>query len=184
MIKPRTLLERCIKNDAKAQKELYDLFKDKIMGLCRRYTKNREEAEDVYQDTFIRVFQNISQLNAPDLLEQWIKRIAINTAVKYYHKNKRHDHEKESNGYLHPNDDHALIISRFSDEMLLRIINDLPDGYRMVFNLHEIEGYNHGEIGALLQITEATSRSQLNRARHMLKSKLKHLGVLKYERYE
>lgn len=184
MTKRKTLLERCMANEAKALKELYDLYKDRTLGLCRRYTKNREEAEDVYQDTFVRVFQNISQLNNPDHLEQWIKKIAINTAVNFYHKNKRHDHAEERNGYHHQNEDHELIFSRFSDEMLIKIINELPDGYRMVFNLYELEGYSHREIGDLLNISEATSRSQLNRAKQMLKNKLKDLGVLKYERYE
>jgi RNA polymerase sigma-70 factor (ECF subfamily) len=154
------------------------------MGLCRRYTKNKEEAEDVYQEIFIRVFQNISQLKELDHLEQWIKKIAINTAVNYYHKNKRHNHAEERNGYHHENGDYSLILSQFSDEMLIRMINELPDGYRIVFNLHEVEGYSHGEIGELLNISEATSRSQLNRAKQALKNKLKNIGVLKYERYE
>ena len=184
MTKSQTLLARCIANDSKSQKELYDLYKARIMGLCRRYTKNKEEAEDVYQEIFIRVFQNISQLNDFDHLEQWIKKIAINTAVNYYHKNKRHNHVAERNGYHHENGDYTLILSQFSDEMLIKMVNELPDGYRMVFNLHEVEGYSHAEIGALLNISETTSRSQLNRAKQTLKNKLKHFGVLKYERYE
>jgi RNA polymerase sigma-70 factor (ECF subfamily) len=181
---PENLLARCLIHDAKSQRELYDLYKARIMGLCRRYTKNKEEAEDVYQEIFIRVFQNISQLKELDHLEQWIKKIAINTAVNYYHKNKRHNHAEERNGYHHENGDYSLILSQFSDEMLIRMINELPDGYRIVFNLHEVEGYSHGEIGELLNISEATSRSQLNRAKQALKNKLKNIGVLKYERYE
>ena len=177
-------LALCQMNDAKAQWELYECYKKRIMGMCRRYTKNREEAEDVFQEVFIRVYQNISQLNDHTRLDQWIMRIAVNTAVNYYHKNKRHRHDEERNGYHHQNDEYDLILSQFSDEMLINLINQLPDGYRMVFNLHEVEGYNHAEIGELLHISEVTSRSQLNRAKHVLKSKLKALGVLKYERYE
>jgi RNA polymerase sigma-70 factor (ECF subfamily) len=153
------------------------------MGLCRRYTKNKEEAEDVYQETFIRVFQNIHQLKDHDHLEQWIKKIAVNTAVNYYHKNKRHAHEDQCNGYNHQNSDHLLILSQFSDEMLIKMVNELPDGYRMVFNLNVVEGYSHAEIGELLKITEATSRSQLNRAKEALKIKLKSCGILKFEKY-
>jgi len=152
--------------------------------LCRRYTKNVEEAEDVFQEIISRVFQHISQLNDHTRMDQWMMRIAVNTAVNYYHKNKRHKHDEERNGYHHQNEDYELILSQFSDEMLINLINELPDGYRMVFNLHEVEGYNHAEIGELLSISEVTSRSQLNRAKHVLKTKLKAFGVLKYERYE
>ena len=177
-------LTLCQINDAKAQWELYEHYKRRIMGLCRRYTKSKEEAEDVFQEIFIRVFQHISQLSDYQRIDQWMMRISVNTAVNYYHKNKRHQHDVEKNGYHHQNEDYELILSQFSDEMLINLINELPDGYRMVFNLHEVEGYNHAEIGELLNISEVTSRSQLNRAKHVLKSKLKAFGVLKYERYE
>ena len=175
-------LTLCQNNDAKAQWELYEHYKKRIMGLCRRYTKNREEAEDVFQEIFVRVFQHISQLNDYTRLDQWMMRIAVNAAVNYYHKNKRHQHAEERNGYHHQNEDYELILSQFSDEMLINLINELPDGYRLVFNMHEVEGYSHAEIGDLLKISEVTSRSQLNRAKHVLKSKLKGLGVLKYEK--
>ena len=183
MPESQNLLARCLSKDAKSQKELYDLYKGRIMGLCRRYTKNREEAEDVYQEIFVRVFQNISQLKDHDHLEQWIKKISINTAVNYYHKHKRHNHVDERQGFCHENEDYTLILSQFSDGMLIKMINELPDGYRMVFNLHEVEGYSHAEIGELLNISEVTSRSQLNRAKQTLKGKLKEFGVVKYESY-
>ena len=179
----RDQLARCQMNDAKSLRELYALYNAQIMGVCRRYTKNKEEAEDVFQEVFIRVFQNIVQLHDPERLEQWMMRIAINTAVNHYHKNKRHQHVEERNGYHQQNDEYELILSHFSDEMLIRLINELPDGYRMVFNLHEVEGYSHAEIGELLQISEVTSRSQLNRAKQTLKDKLKVFGIVKYEKY-
>jgi RNA polymerase sigma factor (sigma-70 family) len=183
MPESENLIARCLLKDAKSQKELYDLYKRRIMGLCRRYTRSKEEAEDVYQEIFVRVFQNISQLKNYEHLDQWIKKISINTAVNYYHKNKRHNYVDERNGYLFENEDYNLILSQFTDDMLIKIINELPDGYRMVFNLHEVEGYSHHEIGELLNISEVTSRSQLNRAKQTLKSKLKELGVVKYESY-
>jgi RNA polymerase sigma factor (sigma-70 family) len=183
MPESKNLLARCLLKEAGSQRELYDLYKGRIMGLCRRYTKNIEEAEDIYQEIFVRVFQNISQLSDFEHLEQWIKKISINTAVNYYHKNKRHNHADERNGYHHENEDYTLILSQFSDEMLVNLINELPGGYRMVFNLHEVEGYSHAEIGELLNISEVTSRSQLNRAKQTLKCKLKEFGVVKYESY-
>jgi RNA polymerase sigma factor (sigma-70 family) len=175
--------ELCKQNDARAQKDLYYLFKSKIMGLCRRYTKNREEAEDVYQETFIRVFQNIYQLNEAATVEPWIKRIAVNTAVNYYHKNKRHHHYEDYLDHDGQSDEHELLLSQLTDQSLIEVINSLPDGYRIVFNLNVVEGYSHAEIGELLKISEVTSRSQLNRAKQALKNKLKTLGVLKYEKY-
>jgi len=177
-------LARCQTKDAKSQRELYELYKAKVMGVCRRYAKNKEGAEDLFQEVFIRVFQSISQLNDIERLEQWIRRITVNTAVNSYHKNKNHQHAEERNGYHHQNDDYELILSQFSDEMLIKLINELPDGYRMVYKLREVEGYSHAKMGELLHISEATSRSQLNRAKQTLKSKLKGLGILKYEKYE
>lgn len=173
----------CQSHDAQSQHDLYDHFKAKVMGLCRRYTVCKEEAEDVFQETFIRVFQNIDQVHDGEHLEQWIKKIAVNTAVNYFHKNKRHQHAEERNGYQHSNDDYELILSHFSDEQLISLINHLPDGYRMVFNLYEVEGFSHAEIAELLHISEVTSRSQLSRAKQTLKNKLKAFGVLKYEKF-
>jgi len=177
-------LTLCQNHDKKSQWELYKLFSARIMGVCRRYTKNKEEAEDVFQEVFIRVFQNIFQLTDVRRLEQWMLKVAVNTAVNYYHKNKRHEHAAEKNGYHHQNEEYELILSHFTDEMLIKMISELPDGYRVVFNLHEVEGYSHAEIGELLNISEVTSRSQLNRAKQTLKNKLKGFGVLKYEKYE
>lgn len=176
-------LALCKANDARSQRELYNLYRAKIMGLCRRYTKNKEEAEDVFQESFIRIFRSIGQLHDAEHLEPWISRIAVNTAINYYHRNKRHRHYPDLNGYEHPNVDHELILSHLSDEVVISVINNLPDGYRMVFNMYVVEGYSHAEIADLLHISEATSRSQLNRAKQALKLKLKTFGILRYEKY-
>jgi RNA polymerase sigma factor (sigma-70 family) len=173
----------CQENNTKVQRELYDLFKPKMMGVCRRYTKSVEEAEDVFQETFIRIFNNISQVRDVNHLEQWMRKVAVNTAVNYYHKNKRFNHDDEKNGYNHQDGEYELILSHFSDETLIDLINHLPDGYRLVFNLYVIEGFSHAEIGEMMKISEATSRSQLNRAKQTLKNKLNALGVFKYEKY-
>src|SRR5690606_13366278 len=116
---------------------------------------------------------------------QWIRKITVNAAVSYYHKNKRHQNLQDITDYdaQHASDDYALILSKFSDEQLVDMINALPDGYRLVFNLYEVEGYSHCEIASMLSISEATSRSQLNRAKQTLKNRLKAIGVEKYEKY-
>src|SRR6185503_5352324 len=128
----KTQLALCQSNDSKSQRDLYTLFKGKVMGLCRRYSWCKEEAEDVFQETFIRVFKNIDQVHDAEHLEQWIKKIAVNTAVKHYHKNKRHQHD-DLGGYCQPNEDYELILSQLSNAILISVINNLPDGYRMVF---------------------------------------------------
>lgn len=176
-------LALCKNKDAKWQQDFYEFYQGRMMGLCRRYTRNKEEAEDVFQEVFIRVFRSISQLKDNQHLEQWLMKIAVNTAIKYYHKNKRHEHNDEVDGYSQQNDDYELILSQFSDEMLIKLINELPDAHRLVFNLHEVEGYSHGEIATLLGISEVTCRSRLNRARRTLKSKLQSFGIMKYEKY-
>lgn len=169
--------------DPKAQQELYDHFKAKVMGICDRYTKNREEAKDVFQEAFIKIFNHINELHDIQCLEAWIRKITVNAAINYFNKKKKHSHVEEKNGYHHQNNEYELILSHFSDEVIIDAINRLPDGYRMVFNLYVVEGYSHAEIAGLLQITEATSRSQLTKAKATLKCKLKELGIIKFEKY-
>ncbi|HEY8510966.1 MAG TPA: RNA polymerase sigma factor [Cyclobacteriaceae bacterium] len=180
-----TLLSQCQSGDPRSQRALYDLFRPKVFGLCRRYTRRREEAEDVFQEAFIRIFQNINQVHDAEHLEPWIRRITVNAAVSYYHKNKRHQivQDVADDGVQQTSDDYVLILSKFCDEQVVEMIEALPDGYRLVFNLYELEGYSHSEIASMLSITESTSRSQLNRAKQALKSRLKAIGVEKYEKY-
>lgn len=181
----RTLLSKCQSGDPRSQRALYDLFRPKVFGLCRRFTRCKEEAEDVFQEAFIRIFRSISTVQDAEHLTQWIRKITVNAAVSYYHKNKRHQNLQDITDYdaQHASDDYALILSKFSDEQLVDMINALPDGYRLVFNLYEVEGYSHCEIASMLSISEATSRSQLNRAKQTLKNRLKAIGVEKYEKY-
>lgn len=183
MSKYDDLIILCLRKDVRAQRQLYDMYKARMMGLCRRYTNNVEEAEDVYQETFVKVFQSLEQLQDRDHLEQWIRRIAINTAVDYFHRHKRYVHAEEDDGRHYQSNDYTMILSQFSDELLVSIISALPDGYRLIFNLHEVEGFSHREIAGMLSISESTCRSQLNRAKQALQHKLKELGVLKYEDY-
>src|SRR3989337_1094560 len=168
------LFEQCKKGDAKAQGILYDLFKGKLMGLCRRYTRNREEAQDILQETFIRIFTHFDQLKSSDKLESWMKSIAVHTAINYYHKGK-------SRALMFSNVEELTneqevdegAISNLTDEHLVAVVNALPDGCRIVFNLFAIEGYSHAEISEMLNISEGTSRSQFYYAKHLLKEKLK-----------
>jgi len=180
------LYDRCKKGEPKAQRELYDLYKSKLMGLCRRYTRNREEAEDVLQESFIKIFTKFQQVSSPEKIESWLKSVAVRTAIDHYNKTKK---EKD----LYDNEETALLkveavsVDHVSNEYLVGLINHLPDKCRMVFNLFEVEGYSHTEIAAMMDITESTSRSQLHYAKSLLKEKLKapttnNVGTNYYER--
>ena len=177
MVQYYDLLQNCIKGDAKAQRILYDLFKARLMGLCRRYTHTREEAQDVLQETFIKIFSKLHQLEAPEKLEGWVKSIAVRTAINSYRKTKREillsipeDNEVDATAEL-------SLMTHVTDDYLLKVINELPEGCRLVFNLFEVEGYNHAEIGDMLGISEGTSRSQLHHAKNLLKKRLKKTGI-------
>lgn len=141
------------------------------MGLCRRYTGSREEAEDVLQETFIKIFSKIHQVSSSDKVEGWMKSVAVRTAIDHYHKSRKQQQ------LVQPGDTsimqlEAISIDQVSDEYLVMLINHLPGKSRMVFNLFEIEGYSHTEIAAMMDITESTSRSQLHYAKSLLKEKL------------
>jgi RNA polymerase sigma factor (sigma-70 family) len=176
------LVKQCKSHDQKAQWELYDQFKGKLMGICRRYASSREEAQDILQDTFVKIFTRIDQLDTHEKLEHWLTRITINTAVNHYHRNKRYLHPDVETAQIE-NNEYELLLSGVSDEYLLKLINALPDGCRMVFNLSVVEGYSHNEISSMLEVTESTSRSQLNYAKNILKEKLNAAGVMRYEKY-
>jgi RNA polymerase sigma factor (sigma-70 family) len=178
----RQLVLLCKKLDPRAQRELYDRYKSRLMGICRRYAASREEAQDVLQEAFIKIFTRFNQLDDAERLENWMIRITINTAVNFYHQNKRYvfndisDQLESAGGY-------ELILSTISDEFLIAQINSLPDGCRVVFNLFVVEGYTHAEVAAMLMISESTSRSQLVYAKSLLKEKLNAAGIVRYERY-
>jgi len=173
------LFEYCKNGNAKAQRILYELFKSKLMGLCRRYTSNREEAQDILQETFIKIFTKITQLESPDKLESWMKAIAVRTAINHYHRIKTHnlvfsEIPDDTSEMREPEIEHL------TDEHLVNLVNGLPGGCRIVFNLFAIEGYSHGEIAEMLHVSESTSRSQLYHARFLLKEKLKCQSLAHY----
>ena len=153
------------------------------MGLSRRYTSSREEAEDVFQEAFIKIFKHLDSVEEYRYLDRGVIRTSINTAINYYHKNKRH-HEYLAVDVIETFDEQdGNIIDQLDNENLLALIRKLPEGYRLVFNLYVIEGYKHWEIGEMLGISENTSKSQLSRAKTLLKEKLALLGIKKIEKY-
>jgi RNA polymerase sigma factor (sigma-70 family) len=173
----RELIEGCLKKNSKSQRRLFELYAGKMMTVCRRYANDQTEAEDILQEAFIRVFSNIAQYRFEGSLEGWIRRIVIHTALRILQKKKIR--------FAEINDDldieqsmNADGISALSAEELLKLISALPEGYRIVFNLYVLEGYDHNEIAAILDINAATSRSQLSKARKVLQTQIENLTKL------
>jgi RNA polymerase sigma factor (sigma-70 family) len=162
----------CINEDRQCQRDLFNRYAGKMMTVCLRYARHRMEAEDILQDAFIKVFDNVKRFENKGSFEGWIRRIVVNTALK---NASRHSFQKEVMGTenIVENSEDPSVLSKLSEEEILRLIQQLPDGYRMVFNLYCIEGYSHKEIGETLGIEESTSRSQLVKARNMLQNKVK-----------
>ena len=166
-------IQRCLNNDSQAQEELYRRFAPKMFGICLRFTKNKMEAEDVLQEGFIKIFTYLKDYRSEGSLEGWIRRTIINTAINYYKKRAKQFGDVQIEHAEISRLDDETIIDKLSADELLDVIQTLPDGYRMVFNLSIIEGYTHKEIGDMLNISENTSKSQLSRARSVLQGKLK-----------
>lgn len=179
MYSEEQIIEGCRKNDRKAQKLLYDRYASVLLGICLRYTKCRAEAEDVLQDGFVKIFLRIRQYKAEGSFEGWMKRAMINTAISNYRKNLKHYYQQEIGDINESDNNFRAIDSDFTCEEMLDIIRDLPDGYRIVFNLFAVEGYKHKEIAEILNIDISTSKSQFSRAKKIIQKKLE---VLSFER--
>jgi RNA polymerase sigma-70 factor (ECF subfamily) len=165
------LINACINGDAKAQKRLYDQYSKIMYGICLRYSYTREEAKDILQDGFIKVFTKMSQFGNTGSFEGWMKRVFVNAALQHYREHKKFMNESDvsiANNTAQP----ANIIENISRDEILNAMNELAIGYRTVMNLYVIEGYNHAEIAEMLGISEGTSKSQLSRARVLLQQLL------------
>lgn len=167
----KALIQACMKGDRAAQKALYDRYCGKMMLICLRYARSTQEAEDALQDSFIKVFASLNQFRFESRFDTWMTRIVINTALN----------QQRQKLYLLPmvdvedanlTEDEEINLSQFRLKELVEMIQTLPDGCRIVFNLFAIEGYGHKEIADMLEISVGTSKSQYNRARTLLQKKL------------
>lgn len=158
------LLEECIEKKPKAQKQLFDLLAPRMYSICLRYSKDEDEAKDVLQEGFIKMFNNLERFQHKGSFEGWIKRIFINTSIEFYRKNKK-ESIVDSIDQIgdRPIESHTLSSLKAAD--LMKLVNRLPTGYKTVFNLFAIEGFSHDEISKMLGISENTSKSQLHKAR-------------------
>ncbi|OED44863.1 RNA polymerase subunit sigma-70 [Flavobacteriaceae bacterium (ex Bugula neritina AB1)] len=163
------LIKKCKKQDAKAQEQLYRLYGSKLFSICLKYSDNYANAEDTLQDAFITIFAKISQYKGQGSFEGWMKRITINTALQKYRKQKVFEivnEEQIEAVEIEIDEDNVSL------DYLLQIIQQLPDRYRLVFNLYVLDGYSHKEIAEMLDISVGTSKSNLARARYILKEKI------------
>jgi RNA polymerase sigma-70 factor (ECF subfamily) len=177
----KDLIEGCKKGDPASQRALYTTHSYKMMGVCLRYARSREEAEDMLQETFIKVFSKIHTFKNEGSLEGWIRRIAVTTAINHYHSRKTkfnftpYEEVEYTNSSSHTSGE---VLDQLEAEELLDIINELPEGYRVILNLYAIEGYSHKEIADMLTISEGTSKSQLSRGKKMLETLLTRKNAL------
>ncbi len=162
------LLAGCLKNNTSAQEELYNRFCPRMLGVCYRFAKNREDAEDMLQEGFIKVYTQIHQYRNEGSLEGWIRRIVVHTCINHLKKNKKFSDSLDiiHASSLHLNEE--MIPSIMQAKQVVECIRMLPLGYRTVLNLYAIEGFSHKDISVLLDIEESTSRSQYTRAKMML----------------
>ena len=167
----KDLIYRCKQHERKAQEELYKLYSPKLFGVCLKYSENYQQAEDNLQDGFVTIFEKIGQFQDKGSFEGWMRRIVVNTALKNYNKSSFKKEKIGLQDYQEGTMDPDVIASLYQEE-LLKVIEELPNGYRIVFNLYVIEGFSHKEIAKELDIQESTSRSQLVKARKMLQSKI------------
>nr|WP_262920349.1 RNA polymerase sigma factor [Parabacteroides sp. FAFU027] len=176
MINEKQLIESCIKGDRKAQKELYDTYARKMMSVCFRYAGEYELAKDLLQEGFIRVFSNLNAYQFIGSFEGWVRKIFVNTSLEYLRRNDllREALDIDTNISVNVKTENT-VIEELSAEDLMKIISELPPGFRTVFNMYAIEGYSHKEIADILGITESTSRSQLTRARMLLQKRINEL---------
>jgi RNA polymerase sigma factor (sigma-70 family) len=164
------LIKKCVQNDRKAQAEVYQVYSGKLFAVCLKYSPNYQEAQDNLQDGFITIFEKIQQFNHKGSFEGWMKRIIINSALQKY---------RQKNILTLVKDEIPDVIEsvevneeKISMDFLLEKIQKLPDKYRMVFNLYILDGYSHKEISKELNISVGTSKSNLSRARQILKIKI------------
>jgi RNA polymerase sigma-70 factor (ECF subfamily) len=178
-----TWIAGCIQGKRDAQEQLYRHYSPKVMGVCRRYADTAEDAKDIFQEAFINIFNSLKGQRQIDSLDAWVRKVTANTAISYYYKQRKHQNHISTETMLHYDDtNYDNLLGELDREDLLKLIALLPSGCKHVFNLYVVEGYNHKEIAEMMNITEGTSKSQLFRAKDMMKTKLKVLGHVEYKR--
>lgn len=180
MMSDHKIIEGCARHDRKSQQVLYDKYSRFLLGVCLRYATDKAEAEDILQDSFLKIFFNIKDFTGTGSFIGWLRKVAVNTAITHYHKNLKYRYHIEIEEYVSIETGvNSFEEDYFNSDELFKVLNELPTGYRMVFNLYAIEGYKHKEIAEILGIDTNTSKSQYSRAKAVIRNKLEKLGKLK-----
>ncbi len=166
------IIRGCLQNNPSMQKMLYDKYAAKLYGIALRYAHEQEEAKDILQDGFVKIFQNLSKYKGTGAFEGWLRRIIVNTAIEHYRK-KNNTYEIQDTHEESVTDRDISALDKMAAADILNMVKALPNGYRTVFNLFAIEGYSHKEIAEMLNISEGTSKSQYARAKGLLQEKIK-----------
>lgn len=179
MFTEQELIVQCRKGNSAAQEALYKKYASGMRYICERYARTTFEVEDIFQDAFMKIFQGIKNYKGEGSFDGWVRRIFVNTAIDFYKKNKNRNETQildieisEEPEEVHEQDSFEHLAQSLNSEEVLCLVNQLPSGYKMVFNLYAIENYSHKEIAVLLQISEGTSKSQLYKARALLRKKI------------
>ncbi len=180
MMSDQQIIEGCARHERKAQQGLYDQYSRFLLGVCMRYATDKAEAEDILQESFLKIFLNIKDFSGTGSFIGWLRKVAVNTAITHYHKNLKYRYHVEIEEYVSVETGVSSFEEDFfTSEELFKVLNELPPGYRMVFNLYAVEGYKHKEIAEILGIDTNTSKSQYSRAKAVIRDKLENLGKLK-----
>ncbi|MCE9540257.1 MAG: sigma-70 family RNA polymerase sigma factor [Bacteroidetes bacterium] len=174
------IIKGCLKNSPESQKALYNYYYTKMLGVCLRYSKDSTEAKEILHEGFFKVFTNLKNFKAPEPFEGWIKKIMVNAAIDYLHKNKQNlivstfNANKSVANTLEELTDEELI-SNINKEEILKAVQELTPAYRKVFNLHLIEAYSHKQIAEMLDISEETSEANLSKAKFNLRKNIQQI---------
>jgi RNA polymerase sigma factor (sigma-70 family) len=172
-----TLANKCIEGDQRAQQKLFEMYAPKMMGVCLRYMKDHAQAEDVLQDGFVKVFTKLDKYSGDGSLEGWVRRIMVNTALDHLRKSTKFQTNVSMDDIEYKMESDSDALGLLLEEDLLKLIQEMPDGYKTVFNMFAIEGYSHKEIGEQLGVSENTSKSQYSRAKAYLRTKIEELEI-------
>jgi RNA polymerase sigma factor (sigma-70 family) len=170
------IIEGCILGNPRMQRMLYEKFSPKMYALCIRYAGNTDDAQDILQDGFVKVYSNIGKYKGTGSFEGWIRRIIVNTAIEHFRK-KNMLYAIDEKTEIQLADENSNVFNQLEAKELLEIIKSMPAGYRTVFNLYAVEGYTHKEIATMMNLTEGTSKSQYARAKSWLQERIKKLQL-------
>jgi len=167
------VVEGCLKGKESAMKKFYEHFQGFALSVCLSYCENRDDALEIMNDGFLKVFKSLDKVENIDRIKPWLRRIMINGAIDHFRKNIKKQTTQLPENIIEPNYGDVLVYAKLSSEDIMSAIQSLPANYRLVFNLYAIEGYSHKEIGEMLKIAESTSRANLSLANGLLREKLK-----------